>query len=118
MQKHLEVNTTLIKVKYFCGLFNAELKVLNVMNLNEEISEEKAKIDSYVETKFKTTKHNTFFIYDNDVEAGLMEFLNHNEVDILITSPKKHNIFHNLFIESNTKKVIFHSKIPVLTIHE
>lgn len=116
--KHLETNTTLIKVKYFCSLFNAELQILNVVKPEEEISVEKAETDQYIEDKFKTTNHNTFFIYENKVDKGLLEFLEKHRADILITSPKKHSFFHDLFVESNTRKLAFHSPVPILTVHE
>ena len=116
--KHLEENTTLLKVKYFTSLFDAELQILNVMKPSEEISEEKAEVDVYIEEKLQNTKHKTFFIYEQKVDKGIVEFLETNNSDMIVTSPKKHNIFHNLFIESQTKKLIFHSPVPVLTIHE
>jgi nucleotide-binding universal stress UspA family protein len=116
--KKLTNNTTLIKVKYFCTLFNAELQILNVVKPEEEISVEKATTDGYVEEKFKTTNHNTFFIYDKKVDKGLLEFIQNNQVDMMITCPKTHNFFRDIFVESNTKKLAFHSPVPILTIHE
>lgn len=115
--KNLESTEVLTLVKYFCSLLNADLQVLNVMKPQEEISIEKARTDSYVEEKLHTTKHDTFFIYENEVDKGLIEFMQHHQTDMLIMSPKKHNFFHDLFIESNTKKLAFHAHIPVLTIH-
>ena len=87
------------------------------MKPNEEISVEKAETDSYVEEKLYATKHDTFFIYDEKVDKGVIEFVEHHDTDILITSPKNHNFLHDLFVESKTKKLAFHSHIPVLTIH-
>ena len=115
--KNLESTGVLSKVKYFCSLFNAQLQILNVMKPEEEISVEKAETDSYVEEKLYSTIHDTFFIYDEKVDKGVMEFVEHHDTDILITSPKNHNFLHNLFVESKTKKLAFHSHVPVLTIH-
>lgn len=118
LDKQLESNNTLMKVKYFCALFDAELEILNVIKPEQEISIEKAETDFYLEEKLNSTKHNTFFIYDKKVDKGLIDFLWHHESDILITCPKTHSFLHNLFIESNTKKLAFHSPVPILTIHE
>jgi len=115
--KKLESTDVLTLVKYFCSLFDADLQVLNVMKPREEISIEKAKIDSFVEEKLNTTRHDTFFIYEKEVDKGLIEFMEHHDTDILIISPKNHSFFHDLFIESNTKKLAFHANVPVLTIH-
>lgn len=118
LDKHLETDDTLTKVKYFCSLFDAELEILNVIRPEEEISVEKAETDLYLEEKFSNTKHNTFFIYDEAVDKGVIDFLGHHHSDILITCPKTHGFFHNLFVESKTKKLAFHSPVPILTIHE
>ena len=117
LDKNLTTNDTLMKVKYFCSLLDAELEIVNVINPNEEMSVEKAATDFYVEEKFKNTKHNSFFIYDKKVDNGVIDFLWHHESDILITCPKTHNFLHNLFVESKTKKLAFHSPVPILTIH-
>ena len=116
--KKLETNNTLLKVKYFTSLFGAELDILNVMDPSEEISVEKAETDMYLEKKLENTNHKTFFVYEKDVNKGILEFIDVNNCDLIVTSPKKHNFFYNLFVESHTKKLVFHSPVPVLTIHE
>lgn len=118
LEKHLETDDILSKVKYFCSLFDAELEILNVIRPNEEISVEKAETDLFIEQKLNNTKHNTFFIYDDEVDKGVVDFLGHHHSDILITCPKTHGFFHNLFTESKTKKLAFHSPVPILTIHD
>lgn len=118
LDQSLEENTTLVRVKYFCALFDAELEILNVRKPSQEMSVEEADTDRYVEDKFKTTRHHSFFIYENKVDRGLIEFLDHEKTDLIISSPKSHGFFHNLFIESNTSKLIFHSPVPILTVHE
>ncbi len=117
LDKNLTTNDTLMKVKYFCSLLDAELEIVNVIGPNEEMSVEKAATDFYVEEKFRNTKHNSFFIYDEKVDNGVIDFLWHHESDILITCPKTHNFLHNWFVESKTKKLAFHSPVPILAIH-
>lgn len=117
LDKSLVINDALTKVKYFCALFDAELEILNVKKPQEEMSVEKAETELYVEERFHNTKHHSFFIYDNKVDKGVIDFLSHHECDILITCPKTHNFLYKIFIESNTKKIAFHSPIPILTIH-
>ena len=72
----------------------------------------------YLEKKLENTNHKTFFVYEKDVNKGILEFIDVNNCDLIVTSPKKHNFFYNLFVESHTKKLVFHSPVPVLTIHE
>jgi hypothetical protein len=116
--RHLENNTTLLKVKYFASLFDAELQILNVMKPSEEVSEQKAEVEVFIEDKLQSTKHQTYFIYEEKFDKGIVEFIEVHKSDMIVTSPKKHNFFHNLFVESHTKKLVFHSPVPILTIHE
>lgn len=116
--RHLEDNTTLLKVKYFASLFDSELQILNVMKPTEEVSEQKAEVEVFIEDKLQNTKHQTYFIYEEKFDKGIVEFIEMHKSDLIITSPKKHNFFHNLFIESHTKKLVFHSPVPILAIHE
>ncbi|MBV9987086.1 MAG: universal stress protein [Chitinophagaceae bacterium] len=53
----------------------------------------------------------------NYVEAA-NAFATAHGVDLIITIPKKHGFFGNLFSESHTKQLAFHSKVPVMVIHE
>ena len=41
-----------------------------------------------------------------------------NQVDLVITIAKKQGFFGSLFTESHTKQLAFHSKVPVMVIHE
>jgi nucleotide-binding universal stress UspA family protein len=113
----LEKNSTINRVKNFCDMFNAELEILNVEKPNEEVSVEKSHVEDFVEEKLKTVNHKTYFITEEEVDKGLLELVSRNNIDMVITCPKKHNLFHSIFIESNTEKLAFHSPVPVLGIH-
>jgi len=39
-------------------------------------------------------------------------------VDLIITIPKKHGLFEGLFHSSATKKLAYHSNVPIMVIHE
>lgn len=52
------------------------------------------------------------------LEAGLKNYCRENPVDMIVMISKKHSAFYNFFAETNTKKVIFASRVPVMAIHE
>ena len=63
--------------------------------------------------------HPQFSIIDNpDFMEGINNFILEKQIDILITIPKKHGIFQTLFKESHTKKLAFHSHVPVMVVHD
>jgi nucleotide-binding universal stress UspA family protein len=52
----------------------------------------------------------------NFVEA-VNTFVTTNEIDLIITIARKHGFFENLFKESHTKMLAFHSTVPVMVIN-
>jgi nucleotide-binding universal stress UspA family protein len=115
--EELEKNSVLDKVKELRNLFGARLEILNVTGPYEEVTSEKENKMNFVEEKFKNTDHKTAIIKEKSVEKGLLELIKQYNMDLLIVNPKKHGFFHRLFSESETKKLTFHSPIPVLGIH-
>ena len=66
---------------------------------------------------FSAIKHKLITIQDNDVPEAIKVYLQLNKPDVLIINPKKHDLFEKIFHKSVTKKLAFHSSIPVLSIH-
>ena len=114
---HLLDSASLIKVKYMNTLFDATLHVLHVIPENHELSPKESLIDNYVEQNLEHVCHKTYIISENTVADGLLNFLRHHEIDLVIVEPKKHSILHNLFTFSTINAMAFYSPVPVLTIH-
>lgn len=54
----------------------------------------------------------------SDIQEGVRKFSKTESIDLVTIVSKKHSAFYNFFVESNTKKVAFSAKVPVLAIHE
>lgn len=65
---------------------------------------------------FKDIYPEIHFIKTHKVEEGILEYLNHNEADLVMVFPKKHGLFE--FHVSQSRKFAKHSPIPVLSLHE
>lgn len=115
--KHLMDSASLIKVKYINTLFDATLHILHVIPENHELNAKESLIDNYVEHNLESVCHKTYIIAENTVADGLLNFINHHEIDMIIVEPKKHSMLHNLFSFSTTNAMAFYSPVPVLTIH-
>lgn len=115
--KHLMDSASLIKVKYINTLFDATLHILHVIPENHELNARESFIDNYVEHNLESVCHKTYIIAENTVADGLLNFINHHEIDMIIVEPKKHSMLHNLFSFSTTNAMAFYSPVPVLTIH-
>jgi nucleotide-binding universal stress UspA family protein len=53
-----------------------------------------------------------------DLQNGLKRYCAISNCDLVAIISKKHSVFYDLFVESNTKKVAFAAKVPVISIHE
>ena len=47
-----------------------------------------------------------------------VEYVEENNIDLLITIPKKHKLLDSLFKHSSTKQLVTQSHVPVMCVHE
>jgi nucleotide-binding universal stress UspA family protein len=104
--------------RYFSKLFSsAELEVVYVGNPEERMTVEKDKTHSFIENKLSNTVHRTVHLTNQDPALGLEEYIDTHHPDVVMISPKKHNVFYYLFKKSVTQAVAFNVNVPVLAIH-
>lgn len=113
----IESSSSLMQVKQLNTLLNSSLYVLHVIPKNHDLNIKESEIDSYVEHSLENDTHKTFMIADDNVSEGLLEFIEHHEIDLIIIEPKTHSFFHNIFYSSVTNEIAFNSSVPLLTIH-
>lgn len=117
--KKIEETTPVDYLKNWAKTFNATLGILNVDynkdSASPEIKTKTALLQSLLGEDVKT---GFFFINNEDVENGINEFAENNNVDLLIVVPRKHNLLERLFQKSHASDLVFHSRIPILSIHE
>jgi nucleotide-binding universal stress UspA family protein len=58
------------------------------------------------------------FIENKDVDEGINEFATKNNLDLIITLPKKHRFIESLFEKSFTRELIHHTSIPLMCIRK
>jgi nucleotide-binding universal stress UspA family protein len=56
------------------------------------------------------------FSHDENFIEGVNHFVDEQQIDLVITVPKEHNFFAQLFASSHTKKLAFHSHVPILVL--
>jgi nucleotide-binding universal stress UspA family protein len=113
----IEQSTTLTQVKYINTLLDADLQILHVIPEGHNLDAKESEVDCFVEQKLENATHKTYIIAENNVSEGLLFFISHHEIDMIIIEPKRHTFMHNLFYQSITNEMAFFSPVPVLTIH-
>lgn len=113
------VETTPVQfIKNMVKEFGAELHVLNVDYESKHFKPETPEESMMLHTLLENLKPNYHFINHRDIEEGINEFVETNNIDLLITIPKKHRLLDNLFKPSSTKKIVAQSHVPVMCVHE
>lgn len=105
-------------IKSFVAAFGAELHVLNVDYHDKHFKPETPEQSALLHTLLEECKPVYHFIDNKDVEDGILEFAEKNNIDLVIAIPKKHKLLEGLFKPSSTKQLIFQSHVPVLCVHE
>lgn len=106
-------------IRKLLRIFNPKLYIINVdvehyVDLTPEYKAEKEKVDEY----FAEFNPEYAFIRMYDFIEAIDTFAKDKEIDFIITIPKKHGFLGSLFKSSTTKKLAYHSHIPIVAIHE
>ena len=113
------VETTPIEfIKNMVKEFGAELHVLNVDHEGKHFKPETPEESLMLQTLLQDLNPNYHFIDHVDIEDGINEFVEENNIDLLITIPKKHKLLDSLFKHSSTKQLVAQSHVPVMCVHE
>ncbi|MBA3704819.1 MAG: universal stress protein [Bacteroidetes bacterium] len=111
--------TALNQLKAFVLQLNAKLMILNVVDSVEEtVTTEKALSGIRIENIFENVNHSLHFPEDDDVVHAINKFVDFYEADQIVMIPHKHNMFSRMFHEGSTKKMAFHTHVPLLAIPE
>ena len=117
--KDVRRTTPIVPIKNILSLFNPSLHIVNVdsehyVSLTEEFLEERG----YLLESFKEFQPEFYFIRTFDLHDTIHTFVQDKKIDLLVTIPRHHSLFSNLFKISNTKKLVYESAIPILAAHE
>ncbi len=102
----------------FVKEFNAELDVLNVDYHNKHFTPETPEQSALLHTMLEEANPVYHFIEHADIEDGINEFAEKNNIDLIITIPKKHRLLEGVFKPSSTKQLVYQSHVPVMCVHE
>ncbi len=117
--KNVENTTPAALINSVLGLFNPKLHIVNVSNehyvsLTVEMEAEKTKLRNM----FSNYSTEFYFITMNDFYEAIDNFVKDYKIDLLITVPKHQSNSTSLFKSTHTKRLAYHSHIPILAAHE
>jgi nucleotide-binding universal stress UspA family protein len=106
-------------IKALLDLFKPTLYIINVdsehyVDITEQYKIERAKL----EQQFAEYNPQFAFIRMFDFLDAINNFTRDKEIDFIITVPRKHSFLSGLFKTSHTKKLAYHSTVPIVAVNE
>ena len=105
-------------IKEMVKEFAAELHILNVDYNNKSFRPETPEQSFLLHNLLNDVNPHYHFINNPDIEDGINEFAETNNLDLVITIPKKHKLLDGIFKPSSTRQLVFQSHIPIMCVHE
>lgn len=115
--KDVASTTPVKELTSFLSAFNPQLSIAHVSSEVGEIPESAQKEKDALQKLLAQFNPAFFHIYDPNFIDAIDKFVAEFKPDTIITVPRKHTFFSKLFTESYTKRLAYHSQLPILAIH-
>ncbi len=117
--KNVISSTPSVPIKKVLKTFSPNLHIMNVdsehyVAITDEYQTEKTKLSEM----FNDFNPEFYFLGLQDVDEAINQFAHDKNIDMIVIVHKGQSLFSKLFVKSQTKKLVYHSNIPVLAIHE
>lgn len=111
------VNVNSLKsLKLFTKPFHSEILLVNVRNKKARVTTENTIAENTMESTLKGAHHYYYYSGKDDLVEGINEFVASKKPDLIAVIPHKYSFFNNLFHKSVSKKLAFHTKLPLLAL--
>ncbi len=109
-------NTPVEEIKKLVKDFNAELHVL-ITGSREEFDPKIVFESGLLIEMMAPLNHEYHFITTENIDEGIMDFSEKNNIDLLIVLPRRHSLLDKIIHRSHTKQLVLHSHVPVMALH-
>lgn len=115
--KKIAETTPLHSIQKMLAETNAKLFIANISSKHEDDKNVAAQ-DELLNEMFTGYNPEVHHLNSDDFIKSINDFAEANNIDMIITIPRKHGLLDGLFKESHTKQLAFHSHVPLMCIHE
>lgn len=117
--KDVRITTPSGPIKAVLGMFKPMLHVVNInsehyVSLTEEFQKERA----IMKELFSDYENEFYFIGMSNFYEAIEQFIIDKNIDILVTIPRQHSFLSGILKGGHTKKLAYHTHIPLLAVHE
>jgi nucleotide-binding universal stress UspA family protein len=112
VSSHLNILDT-ISQKY-----NADVHILTIENKLHVLDQNEEITEKILDELLENTNVKHFHKKSDDIEDGIINYIRENDIDMLVVTPHHHSVWHRITEKSITKRLLFHSKVPLLILPE
>jgi nucleotide-binding universal stress UspA family protein len=109
----------LTSLKEFIQTFKSHVSVLNVIpEAGKDPAAGKVANQAKLDRALDDIPHSFHYKRSDDVINGINDFIKEKKTDMTVMIRKDHTFFEKFFNGTHTKRMAFHSKVPLLVLHE
>jgi nucleotide-binding universal stress UspA family protein len=117
--KDVATSVPVAPIKSVLSSFKPKVFVVNVdADHYVEVSETYKSERVILENLLEDYNPEFYFMRMYDFQESISSFAADREIDLILTVPKKHFFLSGIFKTSHTKKLAYHSHVPILAVHE
>lgn len=102
------------KLKGLVEQFKSIIFIVNVKKSNEKVTIENDMAEMQLETRLKDVEHVYYYPENEDSAEAIDQFVKTKKADMLAVIPHHYTFIERLFHKSFSKKMIFHTEVPLL----
>lgn len=102
----------------FSEIYNSEITLLHIIEAGNDTEEKNKKAFEEIKNTIGSEKIKLALVTEENVLEGINDYISSNDVDVLAMAIKKRNLLDKIFNRSLTKKMAYHTKIPLLALHK
>ncbi|MBK9331758.1 MAG: universal stress protein [Ignavibacteria bacterium] len=102
----------------FAAIFDSEIILLHIIESGSNTEEKNKREFENIKNSVGSDKIKLALVMEENVLEGINDFINKNETDVLAMAIKKRTLLDKIFSRSITKKMAYHTKIPLLALHK
>lgn len=114
-----DLQSSAIAIKNIVTALNARLLLLNIEKSGaEKFNTDMIKEQAMLHEVWDNEDPEYYFNENEDIAAGIIEFIENHDVQLVIAIQKKHGFFERIFHKSITMRLTYQTPIPLLLLQE
>ncbi|MEO6695612.1 MAG: universal stress protein [Ignavibacteria bacterium] len=106
------------KLLEFAKMYDAQITLLHIIEGSDNTEEMNKQEFEKIKQNITYEKISLQLVKEENVLEGINEYINTNSPDVLAMAIRKRTLLDKIFNRSLTKKMAYHTKIPLLALHK